>query len=37
MQPGNDDWGAAADALIAKIEEYDTLINERSEILRGLG
>ncbi len=37
MQPGNDDWGASADALIAKIEEYDTLINERSEILRGLG
>jgi hypothetical protein len=37
MQPGNDEWGAAADALIAKIEEYDTLINERSEILRGLG
>ncbi len=37
MQPGNDDWGAAADGLIAKIEEYDTLINERSEILRGLG
>jgi uncharacterized membrane-anchored protein YjiN (DUF445 family) len=36
IQPGNDDWGTAADALIAKIEEYDSLIDERSEILRGL-
>jgi hypothetical protein len=36
MQPGNDDWGTAADALIAKIEEYDSLIDERSRILRGL-
>jgi len=37
MQPGNDDWGAAMDALISNVEEYDALINERSQILRGLG
>jgi len=37
MQPGNDDWGTAMDALISKVEEYDTLIDERSQILRGLG
>jgi hypothetical protein len=36
MQPGNDDWGTAADALIDKIEEYDSLIDERSQVLRGL-
>lgn len=37
LQPGNDEWSATMDALLAKIEEYDSLINERSEILRGLG
>ena len=37
MQPGNDDWGAAADALISKIDEFDSLIDARSEVLRGLG
>jgi hypothetical protein len=37
MQPGNDDWGAAMDALISKVEEYDALIDKRSDILRGLG
>jgi len=37
MQPGNDDWGAAMDALISNVEEYDALIDERSQILRGLG
>jgi hypothetical protein len=37
MQPGNDDWGAAMDSLISKVEEYDDLIDERSQILRGLG
>ena len=37
MQPGNDDWGAAMDSLISKVEEYDALIDERSQILRGLG
>jgi soluble cytochrome b562 len=37
MEPGNDDWRTAMDTLISKIEEFDALINERSEILRGLG
>jgi len=37
MQPGNDDWGPAVDALISKVEEYDALIDKRSDILRGLG
>jgi hypothetical protein len=37
VQPGNDDWGTAMDALISKVEEYDSLIDERSHILRGLG
>lgn len=36
MQPGNDDWGTAMDALISKVEELDALIDKRSEILRGL-
>jgi hypothetical protein len=36
MQPGNNDWGAAMDTLISKVEEYDTLIDERSQVLRGL-
>lgn len=37
MQPGNDDWGTAMDTLISNVEEYDALIDKRSEILRGLG
>lgn len=37
IQPGSDDWGAAADALVAKIDEFDGLIDSRSEVLRGLG
>ncbi len=37
IQPGIDEWGAAADALISKIDEFDSLIDERSEVLRGLG
>ena len=36
MQPGNEDWSAAMDALISKAEEYDSLIDSRSDILRGL-
>jgi hypothetical protein len=36
-QPGNDDWDTAMDALISKVEAFDSLIDERSEILRGLG
>jgi hypothetical protein len=36
MQPGNDDWGTAIDQLTTKVEEYDTFIDKRSEMLRGL-
>lgn len=36
MQPGNEDWSGAMDALISKVEEYDSLIDSRTEILRGL-
>jgi hypothetical protein len=36
-EPGSDDWRMGMDALISKVEEFDALINERSEILRGLG
>jgi len=37
IQPGIPDWGTAADALISKIGDFDSLIDERSEVLRGLG
>jgi len=37
IEPGNDDWRTGMDALISKVEEFDALIDERSEILRGLG
>lgn len=37
MQPGNADWGTAMDNLINKVEELDALIDQRTEILRGLG
>ena len=33
---GTEDWRTAMDMLISKIEEFDRLINERSNILRGL-
>lgn len=36
MQPGNEDWSAAMDALISEVEEYDSLIDSRTDILRGL-
>lgn len=36
-QPGEDDWGTSMDALISKVEEFDALVDKRSEILRGLG
>lgn len=36
MQPGNDDWGTAMDALTSKVEEFDGLIDKRSEMLRAL-
>ena len=37
MQPDNPEWGTAMDNLISKVEELDALIDERTEILRGLG
>jgi hypothetical protein len=37
MQPGNADWGTAVDSLISKVEDLDALIDQRTEILRGLG
>jgi hypothetical protein len=36
MQPGADDWSAAMDALISKVDEFDRFIDERANILRGL-
>jgi uncharacterized membrane-anchored protein YjiN (DUF445 family) len=36
IEPGTDEWRTAMDALVTKIEELDSLINERSNLLRGL-
>jgi hypothetical protein len=36
IEPGTEEWRTAMDALVSKIEELDSLINERSNILRGL-
>jgi len=36
IQPGTDDWGTAADALVTKIDDFDSLIDQRADILRGL-
>jgi hypothetical protein len=35
--PGTDEWRAAMDAVISKVEELDRLVDERSSLLRGLG
>jgi hypothetical protein len=35
--PGTDEWRAAMDAVTAKVEELDRLVDERSSLLRGLG
>ena len=37
MQLGNPDWGTAMDNVISKVEELDALVDQRTEILRGLG
>jgi len=37
IEPGKDEWRAAMDELISKVEELDGLVDKRSEILRGLG
>ena len=36
IEPATDEWRTAMDTLVSKIEELDSLINERSNILRGL-
>jgi hypothetical protein len=36
IQPGTEEWGTAMDALIAKVDELDRFIDERSSVLRGL-
>lgn len=36
IEPGTDEWRTAMDSLISKIEELDSLVDERSTILRGL-
>ncbi len=36
IDPATDDWRAAMDALISKVEELDRLVDERTNLLRGL-
>jgi uncharacterized membrane-anchored protein YjiN (DUF445 family) len=36
IEPGTDEWRTAMDALVSKIEELDSLVNDRSNLLRGL-
>lgn len=36
IEPGTEEWRTAMDALVSKIEELDSLVNERSNLLRGL-
>src|SRR3972149_628126 len=36
IEPGTDEWRTAMDALVSRIEELDSLVNERSNLLRGL-
>jgi hypothetical protein len=36
IEPATDEWRTSMDALVSKIEELDSLVNERSNILRGL-
>jgi len=36
MEPAKDEWRSAIDELISKVEEFDGLVDKRSEILRGL-
>lgn len=35
-EPGGEEWRAAMDELISKVEELDKLVDKRSEIIRGL-
>jgi hypothetical protein len=36
IEPGTDEWRTAMDAVVSKVEELDSLVNERSNLLRGL-
>ena len=36
MEPGEEEWRMPIDDLISKVDDLDTLIDRRSEILRGL-
>jgi hypothetical protein len=36
MEPGKEEWRTSVDDLISKVDELDTLIDKRGEILRGL-
>ncbi len=36
VEPATDEWRTAMDTVVSKIEELDSLVNERSNILRGL-
>jgi hypothetical protein len=36
IEPGTDEWRMAMDAVVSKVEELDSLVNERSNLLRGL-
>ena len=37
VELGTDEWRASMDAVIAEVEDLDRLVDERSNILRGLG
>jgi hypothetical protein len=37
IEPGTEAWRTTIDAVIAKIEELDRLVDERSNLFRGLG
>jgi hypothetical protein len=37
IEPGTDEWRTAIDAVISKVEEFDRLVDERANLLRGLG
>lgn len=36
IEPGTEEWRTGMDALVSKIEQLDSLVNERSDLLRGL-
>jgi len=37
IEPGTEEWRTAMDALISQVEELDSLVDERSSLLRGIG